>query len=498
MPHPIFIGIDLGTTNLKAAAFSGDGGAALAEAARRLPLRSEADGTREQDVPALRCALDDVMHELRAALGSDWGQIAGLGLAAQGGSGALVDGETGQAHTPMYLWNDSRARSHLAQVADAKSPEYWQKLSQRQGPAMGLARLAWLRDRQPEAFTPTTRYVGAGELAFFALTGAWRQDACNALQLGCYNVLEDRLDAVPLQVVGCDIDTVAPLRQGHQTVPLCPAAAARLGLPAGLPVAGPYMDHEAGFLSAEGICERPLQVSLGTAWVGNFVVPDPTVGYAPVQLVIGSPSGPGNLVVQPLLTGNVSWDWGLRTLIDDDLPTALAALDAIFSDQLLPPQGLSCLPWFTQTSPLGVDAPGGGTFVGLGAHSSRADMVRALAVGMCCDFHRVFGEVATSGLVDGIVLGGGASKGVFFRRILAALFAPVPVWSLRDEDLAGARGTLHALCPAISHAEPVRVRTEPAAVVQAVCERADDYARLFASLLGDGGAAAPYRIAGQD
>ena len=155
MSHPIFIGIDLGTTNLKAAAFSGDGGAALAQAARRLPLRSEADGTREQDVPALRCALDDVMHELRAALGSGWAQVAGLGLAAQGGSGALVDGETGKAHTPMYLWNDSRARTHLAQVADAKSTEYWRELSQREGPAMGLARLAWLRDRQPEAFTPT-------------------------------------------------------------------------------------------------------------------------------------------------------------------------------------------------------------------------------------------------------------------------------------------------------------------------------------------------------
>ena len=117
---------------------------------------------------------------------------------------------------------------------------------------------------------------------------------------------------------------------------------------------------------------------------------------------------------------------------------------------------------------------------------------------MCCDFERVFGHVAASDLVDGIVLGGGASKGVFFRRLFAALFAPVPVWSLKDEDLAGARGTLHALCPAISHAEPVRVPAEPERVVEAVREQAEDYAAMFASLLGDGGAAAPYLMAGRE
>jgi sugar (pentulose or hexulose) kinase len=490
----VYIGIDLGTTNLKAAAFSSGTGEALARTACRLPMRSEADGTREQDVAALLAALDDGLAKLRAELGAGWAQVAGIGLAAQGGSGALVDGTTGTAHTPLYLWNDSRAAGHRAAVAEAKPAEYWRELSQREGPAMGLARLAWLGERVPEAFTVRTRYVGAGELAFHALTGIWRQDACNALQLGCYNVLEDRLDAIPLQAVCCDLDLVAPLREGHRTAPLSPAAAKHLGLPAGMPVAGPYMDHEAGFLSAAGVCPRPLQVSLGTAWVGNFLVPDPTVGYAPVQLVIGSPRGPGNLVVQPLLTGNVSWDWGLKTLVDEDLPAALGQLDAIFSSNLLPPRGVTCLPWFTQSSPFCAPAPGGGSFVGLGAHTSRHDLVRALAVGMCCEFQRVFDEVGSGGLVDGVVLGGGASKGAFFRRLFSALFAPLPVWSLKDEDLAGARGTLHALCPEIATAKPVRVPAEKPDMIQAVRQQADDYASMFASLLGDGGPAAPYRL----
>lgn len=489
MQPAVYLGIDLGTTNLKAAAFAAPDGTVLARAASCLPLRSAADGTREQEVPALRRALDEVLLSLRDELGPSWQRVAGIGLAAQGGSGALVDGKTGTPHTPLYLWNDSRAAVHRPQIAAAKPAAYWRELSQREGPGMGLARLAWLRERQPDAFGPDTLYVGAGELAFHALTGVWRQDACNALQCGCYNVLGNRLDAEPLAVVGEPIDRVAPLREGHRTFPL---AAERLGLPTGIPVAGPYMDHEAGYLAAIGICAKPLQVSLGTAWVGNFVVPNPAIGYAPVQLVIGSPVGPGSLVIQPLLTGNVSWDWGLRTLLDPDLATAIAQLPDLFGESLLPPPGLVCLPWFTQANPLGGPAPGGGAFLGMGAHTPRADLVRALAVGMGCEFHRVFGDVVEKGLVDGIVLGGGASKGAFFRRLFAALFAPVPVWSLQDEDLAGTRGTLHTLCPAIARATPIPVPADPAA--HAVLDRRDDYGRAFARLLGDGGPAAPYRV----
>ena len=44
-------------------------------------------------------------------------------------------------------------------------------------------------------------------------------------------------------------DFVAPLRPGHETAPLSAAGARLLGLTAGIPVAGPYNDHEAGHLA---------------------------------------------------------------------------------------------------------------------------------------------------------------------------------------------------------------------------------------------------------
>ncbi len=496
MADPVFLGIDVGTTNLKGAAFSGADGRLLARASRRLTTRVEPDGTREQSVEGLLEAVHSILEELRTSLSGRWAEVAGIGVAAQGGSGAIVDPRSGCALTALMLWNDSRAHCRIPEVAALRPAEYWRELSQRDGPGPGLARIRWLKETRPELFAGDRLYVGAGEIVFFHLTGEWRQDACSALQTGCYRVLEDRLDEEPLRLAGLPLAAVAPLREGHTVAGLSAEFAACSGLPSGLPVAGPYMDHEAGYLSAAHISERPLQCSLGTAWVGNFVVDTPRSGYNPVQLIIPAPTaGRSSLVIQPMLTGNVGWDWGLTRFLHADLPTALAGAEAVFREALLPPDGMLCLPWFTQANPALPDRRGGGAFLGAGVHASAADFVRALAAGMCFEFYRVLEDVKRGAAVDTVVLGGGASKGTFFRVLLAALFHPLPVSCLNDEDLAGARGTLHPLSATAVRSSPRMIPPPEATLRERIRTHYALYREQFGCLLGGVPSGAPYRLA---
>lgn len=492
----LLIGIDLGTTALKVAAFTADSGRLLATASRRLPTRVAADGTREQDLTDLRNGLAAAFGEVRQAVGAAaWSRTAGIGLAAQGGSGALFERHDGTARTPLYLWNDSRAAGLLPEVAAARPAAYWRELSQRRGPGMGLARMLWLQRRCRGAFDGEVIYAGAGEAAFFLMTGQWCQDACNALQMGCYNVLENRLDEDPLAAVGLGLRQVAPLRQGHGLTALSSAGAALIGLPAGVPVAGPYMDHEAGYLSAAGAFPRPLQCSLGTAWVGNVVMPSPRNGWSPVQLVIAAPPPEaGCLVIQPLLTGNVSWEWGLQCFLDHDHATALRKAATLFETALLPPPGLICLPWFNQGNPWLPGNAGAGIFAGAGAGTTCDDMVRALAAGLCCEFYRVFRDLKRTAVVDGLVLGGGASKGAFFRALLAGLFAPLPVVLCADEDTGGARGALVAFSETVCRSQVTPVPPPPEDIRGALCDYCETYARTFDGIYGSHPAGAPYRL----
>lgn len=484
MPSSVLVGIDLGTTVLKAAAFDERSGRVLVQADERLPIRTADDGTREQEPRRVLRAFRRVLTKIRNVLGHRWKHIAGMGLAAQGGSSLIIDRESGHTYTPLVLWNDNRARGHLGRVAAMKPPAYWRSLGRREGPGMGLGRMLWLKEKRPDLFKDANIYCGAGEFLYFLLTGTWRQDAGNALQMGCYKVSSRDIDPTPLGLLGIPLSFVSPMRKGHETHPISHAASKHFDLAEGIPVAGPYLDHEGGFLSAVGTCKRPLQCSLGTAWVGNFILPDGRKGNSPFQLVLPSPVGSGDLIVQPLLTGNVSWDWGLDKFVDRNHGKALSKLESIFDAGLLPAYGLVCLPWFARPNPLIPEAFGGGTFLGISPATGPHDLLRALASGMSFEMARVFSKVGSSGMVDGVVLGGGASKGSFFLKLLSALFAPLPVFVVEDEGISGARGALFTFSKKASQAKMRRVPKVSAELRCRIARGFDLYLEVFHRIYG--------------
>ena len=492
MTRELLLGIDLGTTVLKAAAFDAQSGKALADKSIRLPVRTARDGTREQDLAVVDRALAQVASSLAKALGKAWRGVSGVGLAAQGGSAIIVDRCQGRALTPMQLWSDTRPLGLLAEIAARKTRGYWKQLSFLPEPGAGLARMEWLRRKKRRLFQDGNLYCGAGEYVYFQLTGQWRQDAGNALQIGCYDARRGGLTEGPLSLVGVPLSFVAPMRQGHETHTLSAAGARILGLPPGMPVAGPYMDHEAGYVAASGESLRPLQCSLGTAWVGNYTLPrgsPPPSGY---NLVLPSPVGPGHLIVRVMLAGNASWDWATRELIWSPRQS-LARVEAIFRRQLLPPPGLVALPWLTRPNLLDNVNAGSGAFLGIGTHTTREDLVRAMAACMCFEFTRAFEPVCrpkASRTVSAALLGGGASQGEHFRSLLAELMAPLPVKVVQDQDMAGPRGTLYAFSRRVARCQ-ARAVPRPARRLRAGIQRAYEHylqtCRTMSRGLGDGG-----------
>ena len=475
MPE-IYLGIDAGSTTLKAAVFDGKTGRALAWRSERIPLRTGTDGRREQAPADLDRALAGAMAGLRKAAGRRWRELSGIGLAAQGGSAMIADAESGKSLTPMMLWNDARARTFLPEVIRRRPADFWRQTTWRNGPGHGLAKLLWFETHRPGTLVPGRKFVGAGEYLFFRLTGQWRQDPCHALQIGCFNVPKRRLDARLLNTAKQPLSIVAPLRNGHETHPLARRAARRFGLPAGVPVAGPYMDHEAGYLSALDLSERPLQCSLGTAWVGNFALPKNERWQSPTHLVLPALTGDGWLVVQPLLTGNTTWDWFLAAFMDRDIRKALTMTDALFRKALLPPPGLTALPWFNMQHPLFTGSHGAGGFFGMSPATSPSDMARALAAAMVYEMKWVFSHVIARGKADCLVLGGGAGRDPALQKIFVASFDGVPVHSVAEPDLIGARGSLHAFGTRAARGRAVKAPRPP---VKLRKEIETDYARYL-------------------
>jgi len=492
----VLIGIDLGTTMIKVAAFCADTGKFLGAAGGKLRVNAAPNGKREQDPTAVDRGFARALRELAEHMGRPLDCVTGIGLAAQGGSAIVMDRDSGAARTPMMLWNDTRPYALLPDIQARKPTRFWMRLTGNTSPGAGLARLEWYRKRQTKLFNDRNLYGGAGEFLYHRLTNVWKQDAGNALQIGSYNINTEDNDARLLDVVGVPLSFVAPMRKGHETHPLTKPAAHRLGLPPGIPVAGPYMDHEAGYMSALSRHARPLQCSLGTAWVGNFMLPPGQRGTSPIQLILPAPTGRGTLVVQPIRCGNLTWDWAVDKLDPGSLEAGLSRANSLLQRQLLPPRGLTMLPWFTQPNPADAQALGAGALVGLNTHTCAADVLRAAAAGLCFEMIHMFEQVRDSGAVNCVVLGGGTSKGSGFRRLLACLFDPLPVFWCCDDTNAGARGTLFSFNRTAACSKTVRVRISSSDAEHMTCTQHayDLYRDVRARIYGNNRATQGYRM----
>lgn len=483
MAENILIGIDLGTTVLKVGAFGADSGRCVGEVSRRLPVRFTSDGGRELDAASIDRALEGVFSQLRRAIGGQWRRVSGVGVAAQGGSTMMAERETGRAVTPMYLWNDARASGWVSKLAAEQDKKFWRRMFLFDMPPTGLGRIAWLRDLRPDLFRERFIHIGAGEYVFRRLTGIWRQDAGNAIQVGSYNARTRRLDGAALGLLGIPLDFVAPLRKGHETAQVVREAAREFTIAEGIAVTGPYIDQEASYLSAAGAGSNPLQISMGTAWVGNFTLPAGMRGGSPSQLTLPPLLDKGPFVVQPLYAGNSTWDWALETFAGrpHSVPPraagaprtagALKSAAAAFSRGILPPPGLVCIPYCAQQNPLRPNQYGGGVYVGVGTGTSKSDLLRSTAAGLVCELGRVFGVLASSGAVDSIMLGGGASRGAYFRQLTALAFGRLPVFWQEDYNMSAARGSVFALS---SRAAAARYKQ-----IKAPVELAEGFRRVF-------------------
>ena len=113
MTAPLLLGIDEGTTAVKAALFDGDLHV-VAKARREVPVSHPQPGWVEQDPELILAAVVDAVAEvLEAAAGRE---VLAAGLDHQGESVLAWDGGSGRALTPVIVWQDKRQEALLAAI----------------------------------------------------------------------------------------------------------------------------------------------------------------------------------------------------------------------------------------------------------------------------------------------------------------------------------------------------------------------------------------------
>jgi xylulokinase/erythritol kinase len=474
-----WLGIDAGTSVVKAALFDDDG-AALAIAGRPLDLVHGADDAVEQDLAHVVRAVGEVTREVTS------GHTPHLVALTGQGDGLWLTDAAGLPVRPAISWLDGRAGALLGDwTADGVTEQVFRVNGTTMFPGAPGPLLAWLDAHEPGSLDRAATAGTCKDALFTRLTGERATDPSDSSFPFGNGTGTGYSDEV-LQALGLTHrrDLLAPVVTPVPQAALSDAGAALLGLPAGLPVSSGPFDFPA------------CAVGGGVRGIGDALLIVGTTLGCMVHLdrlaTDGDPAGfsvatgePGRwLRAMPAMVGTASMDWVLRTLGlgVDSIDAALAAS---------PPGagGVEVLPYFAtsgERAPF-VDPHASGQVTGVRLTTTRDDLVRAVCEGLAYAARHCF---ATAGGVGRLVACGGGTRSRPWLQVFADVLG-LPLELARTPEV-GARGAV--LVAAAARGEPLDVErwTAPEDVVEPDRALESRYSEGYARYLDHVRAARPF------
>ncbi|NBE55080.1 xylulokinase [Streptomyces boluensis] len=266
---PVVIGVDSSTQSTKAAVVDVDSGALLA-LGRAPHTVTGTDGARRTD-PELwwRALASAVADGLRSA-GVPARAVSGIAVAGQQ-HGLVVLDRAGRPLHDALLWNDTGSAPQARALTEELGADGWlARTGVLPVASMTATKWQWLREHEPRVAEAAAAVRLPHDFLTERLCGTAVTDPGDASGTCWYSTADGGYDPVLLELTGMDEKLLSPVAPGggDRAGVLTAAAAAELGLPAGIPVAvgtGDNMAAAVGLgLGRAGLLDHPV-VSLGTS-----------------------------------------------------------------------------------------------------------------------------------------------------------------------------------------------------------------------------------------
>src|SRR5215210_7418756 len=262
----MLLGLDLGTSSVKALLME-ESGSAAGEGSAPYPVRAPRPGWAESSPEDWWTA---ILEATAAAVGRRGAEVTALGLSGQMHGVVLAD-ERGLPLRPAILWADARSGDELAAYRGLDG-DLRRRLAN--PPAVGMAgpSLLWLRDNEPGEYASARWALQPKDWLRMRLTGEAAAEPSDASATLLYDLVADEWSYAAAEELGLRAGLLAPLMPSAGVAgTLQTEAAGDLGLREGLPVAAGAADTAAAMLGAGLLRPGPVQLTVGTG--GQLVTP---------------------------------------------------------------------------------------------------------------------------------------------------------------------------------------------------------------------------------
>jgi xylulokinase len=486
------LGIDLGTTNVKAIVLD-ENGTVVASASKANSLIFPGSNMTEQDANCWWENTSEILRTITKKTGIDIvKKIRCISVSSQTVTMLPLD-KDGNVLRNALIWMDNRSSKELHYIINTLGFDHYVSIIGAQPDIAFLPnKILWYRKNEPELFKKTYRILQASSFINYKLTGEMTMDIDQAARCQCLDLKTLQWSPEISEVIGVDLNSILPQPKavdeiiGHITK----EAAAQTGLISGIPVVAGASDAMAS-MYATGLSK------LGEAGESSGTTSLVFVGHdkqsatdLPVVTKPCSISGMPYLFDAPINTSGASIKWYLDTFGKPDIDYAAEHdlnvyqyLNQVAANVNPGSNGVLFFPYL-----LGERAPlwnshAKGMFIGLSLDTSRNDIIRSVFEGTAFALRHVMTTIKEAGAsANCLRITGGGAKSHTWSQIKASMLR-MPVYILDDKtgDVPFGDTLIAGLASGVfsNLSESIRKLIQVKEIIHPIEEWADAYDKLY-------------------
>lgn len=428
----MFLGIDLGTTSIKAV-LADQTGALVDHESAEYPVCYPREGWSEQRPQDWL----EGLYAVLAGLGErhDLSRVEGISFCGQM-HGLVVLDEADQVIRPALLWNDNRTAAQTdALNRDPGREELVRCTGNIAITGFTAPKLLWLKEEEPEHFARIRKIMLPKDYLLYSMSGVFATDVSDASGTLLFDVEHRCWSAPMLERLGLTAGQLPGVFESYEPVgTVAPAFAARTGLSLSALVVAGGGDQAVGAVGTGAVEKDTCSISLGTSGV-VFAASDHFAADPDGRLHAFCHANGGYHMMGCILSAAASLDWWAEAVLGRrDYDQLLAEVEGTEIDDLL------FLPYLMgERSPIN-DPSARGIFSGLTLSKGRPAMTRAVLEGVSFALRDCYEVILEQGIRPAFarVIGGGSRSPVWLQILSDVLGLELRTINTHDGGALGA------------------------------------------------------------
>ncbi len=441
------LGVDIGTTAIKAAVFDEKGvmrGSHTCEYSLSTPAAGMVELEAGLYVEAFKNAVSSAIADSKAPAR----EIASLGISAQGETLFFLD-EHGKPLRPAIVWMDNRATEEAEWLEKQLGREEVHKTTGQVGMAATwpASKVLWVKKHEPEVLAKTAKILLIEDYFIYLLTGRFVSEDSLLCSTMYWDINTREYWPEMLSLLGISQSLLpAILPPGSPVGTVDKKTAERFSLPPNLLVCLGALDQACGAIGVGNVRPGIFSESTGAALASVAMTTHPVIDPAG-EMPCFAGGLPGMYMIHAYSTGGMAIRWYRDVFCSPEMEVerlgggnAYSFIDSQVAGIAPGSEGLRVIPHLQGSGPPDTDCLAKGVFLNVTLAHSKAHFARAIMEGVTMVLNRMIEATRALGVEIGEIrsLSGGAKSRVWCQ--IKADATGVPVRTMKTTENAACLG----------------------------------------------------------